>query len=283
MSNIERAIQIWIEALNQILRMLFRTPQTWDADVYATIKGIHSGLAIIASALTVMFFLYGFVRQTTKLQDLKHPEIYFSQFLRFVAVVGFVPVSMTFMERAFEIVQKILSTIMRAMPQDNLFRMSVPQEISQALEDTSVISVSLNGVDFTGLKVALMGFISMIVIFVCAIILLVITWGRFINLYIHMAVSGIFFAALGSEQTQTIAISFIRSFINACFRAVIIALALIIYSKLITSDASKAIAAVNDGDVTGGLMTYMKDFLVGALVTISICKSGDAIASKWGL
>ena len=286
MSNLERAIEIWVEALQKILTLLLEHPENWDEDVWNIVLGVHNALTVVATALTVMFFLYGMSRKSINLTDLKRPEIWFTQFLRLGITVGVVAASMSLMKESFAVVQGILRTILGSAGTIS-FEMSAPEEVITAINNQGIIEFHLlgsdKGIDFTGLWVALYGLLSVVIIFVCAIMLLVITWGRFFNLYIHMAVAGIFLSSFASEHTQNIGVSFIRSWLNACFRAVIILLALIIYSELMQSDTSEAVQLITEGDVSGGMLLYMKEFLVGALVTIGICKAGDQIAQRWGL
>ena len=285
MSNIERAINIWREAIETIWKLLTESPANWNVDVYNAVNNIHAGFSAAATSFVVMFFLYGLSRKGINLQDYKRPEVFFSQFIRLAIVTGIVAGSFTLTEATFEIVQGLLSVV-KGNANLDISKITLPQEIAVALDNTSLIEIhpfSSDKIDLTGLKVALFGLISMVVIFVCSIMLLVIVYGRLINLYLHMAVSGIFLSTFAAEQTQGIGASFIKSWLNSCLRALVMILAVFIYSKLMTSDYSEAVNLITSGDVTGGLMLYMKEFLIFAFITISICKAGDQIVQRWGL
>lgn len=274
MSNIERAFKVWTETLNDVFAVIFQSGSEWNPDVWQMVKNINAGLTIVGAALVPLFFLFGFVRSGLRLQDLKHPEAIFLPFVRLAITVGLLDASMSIMIYIFQIIQGCMSKI--AGYGSVSFRMSVPEEIAEALDDTSILS-------FDGIMIGIVGLLLLLAVYVMAIILLVIVWGRYLNMYIHCAVSPCFLAAMGGEPTQHFSASFIKSYCNVLFQGVVVVLALLIYSALITSDHTDAIAAVGDGDNFSGIMLYAKDFLVGGLVTLVICKTGDQIAGKMGL
>lgn len=274
MSNIERAFKVWVDTLNDIFATIFQSCNQWNPDIWQMIKDINAGLTLVGAALVPLFFLVGFVKSGMRLQDLKHPEAIFVPFIRLALSVGFMNASMTIMIYVFQILQGCMSKI--AGYGSVSFNMSVPAEIAEALDDTSILS-------FDGIRVGIVGLLLLLVVYIMAIILLVLVWGRFLNLYIHCAVAPCFFACLSGEPTQHFMASFLKSYTNVLFQGIVIVLALMIYSRLITSDHTAAIAAINDGDSFGGIMLYAKDFLVGGLVTLVACKIGDQIAGKMGL
>lgn len=274
MSNIERAFKVWTDTLNDVFATIFQSGSQWNPDVWQMIKNINAGLTIVGAALVPLFFLFGFVKSGLRLQDLKHPEAIFLPFVRLAISVAFLNASMSIMIYVFQIIQGCMAKI--AGYGSVTFSMSVPEEIAEALDDTSILS-------FDGIMVGIVGLLLLLAVYVMAIILLVIVWGRFLNMYIHCAVIPPFIAAMAGEPTQHFSASFIKSYCNVLFQGVVIVLALLIYSSLITSDHTSAIAAVEDGDNFSGIMLYAKDFLVGGLVTLMLCKTGDQIAGKMGL
>lgn len=274
MSNIERAFEIWTDNLMDIWSLIFLSAEEWNPDVWNVIRNINSGLTIMASALIVMFFLFGLTKAGINLRELRQPEIFFSCLIRIAIASGLVNISMSLMIYVFQAVQGMMSII--AGYGSASYSMSVPEAIQEAIDDTSLFS-------FSGIMTGLLGFLLIIVVYIMAIILMVIVWGRFLYLYIHCAVSGCFLAAFAGEPTSHIAISFIKSYVNAIFQGVVIVLALIIYSSLISSDSTEAIQVAEEGDSFGAILLYAKDFLVGGLVTLMICKAGDQIGQRIGL
>ena len=274
MSNIERAFDIWTDSLADVWGIIFMSVEEWNPDVWQMIKNVNAGLTIVASSLVVMFFLFGFLKAGISLRELRQPEVIVSTLIRLGISTGLITVSMWLMLYVFQIIQGMMSMI--AGYGSTSFNMNVPAEIKGAIDDVSLFS-------FDGIMTGLIGLLLILVVYIMAIILIVIVWGRFIYLYIHCAVSGCFLAAFAGEPTQHIAVSFIKSYANAIFQGVVIVLALIIYSSLISSDNTAAINAANEGDNFGAILLYAKDFLVGGLVTLMICKAGDQLGQRMGL
>ncbi|MGC2874000.1 type IV secretion system protein [Ihubacter sp. mB4P-1] len=274
MSNIERAFKVWVDTLNDVFATIFQSCNEWNPDVWQMIKDINAGLTVVAAAMVPLFFLFGLIKSGMRLQDLRHPEAFFEPFIRLALSVAFLNAAMTIMVYVFQIMQGVMGRI--AGYGSVSFSMSVPEEIAEALDDTSILS-------FDGIMVGIVGLLLLLAVYIMAIILLVLVWGRFLNMYIHCAIAPCFFSCLSAEPTQHFTASFVKSYINVLFQGVVIVLALMIYSRLISSDHTAAVAAVNDGDNFGGIMLYAKDFLVGGLVALVTCKVGEQLAGKMGL
>lgn len=275
MSNIEKAIEVWFTAIAKVWNMLTTPIESWGAgnEVYSVVENIHNLLRVSASALVVMLFLYGFLKRTTRLQDLKRPEVIFQAFLKLCIAIGIVNSALLLMRWLFNIFHQIIAVIHGAgvLPEGT----SPPEEVINALNETSLAS-------WDGIVIGIVGLIAVVVVFVMSIMLLVTAWGRFLNMYLHIAVSGLFFAFFASEETSHIGISFLKSAMNAAFRGVVIAVALVIYSKIVTSGGASIEGIFEDGDNFGIVMSYMFSFLVGGFVTLGLCKSGDVISQRMG-
>lgn len=274
MSGIEKAFESWGESIRDVYSIIIKSPQEWNPDVWGLVNNINTVLTFVATSLLVMFFFLGFMKKVGDLREVKRPEVIVTSFIRLAIAVGFVSVSMQIMVSIFEIFQGMLRLIFAQS--GFAFSMSVPKEISSALEDVSFF-------DEGGIEIALIGLILRLAVFIISILLIVIVWSRYLKLYLHFCVAGCFFSTFASESTQNIGFSFIKSFANVAFQAVIILLALMIYTRLLQSDHSEAISVIKGGDPASGLLIYSKQFFIGALVTLTLCKEGDSIASKMGL
>ena len=272
MSNIERAVEMWVEALVKVWSMLITPLDSWNADVYDVVRNIHAGITIGATALCTALFLYGLIKRTSRLQDLKRPEVVFSSFIKLCIALGITSSSMYLLEELFGVFQAIITKIHGIG--EGSFAVSVPEELVSAMNNTSFLE---------SIEVGLFGLLAILIIFIMSIILLIVAWGRYLNVYLHIAVSGLFFAFFSAEETTHIGVSFLKSFANASFRGVVIAIALVLYSVLMsTSNEGVIDLLTNENDTVGAIMLYMKDFLVGGFVTLGICKAGDQIAQRMG-
>ena len=274
MSNLERTVKIWVDTLNNIFDIVFQSCNEWNPDVWAMIKNINAGLTIVASSLIVLFFFIGMLKSGMTVQDFKRPETAFKPLLRLAVANAFTNASMSIMILVFQVIQGLMSTV--ASYGSASFVLRVPSEVKEAIDDTSMFS-------WDGIRVGLVGLLLMLGIYVMAIIITVVVWGRFIKLYIFCGVSPLFIAGSAGEPTQGMAVNFIKGYANAVFQGVVVVLALLIYSALMSSDSSAAVAAVQAGDPFGGILLYAKDFFIAGCVILGICKGADQLVSKMGL
>lgn len=272
MSFIEKAVLMWTDTLNTVFRIIFMSPEEWNNNVWNLIELINDSMIVIGSSLLALFFSLGLLKSGLTLTDFKRPAVFIKPFVRLGVSYSLLLVSMKLMVNIFAVVQGMMAKIVSRG--NASFKIAVPKEVAEALN---------NGFDFSDIMVGIIGLILTLVIFFMGIYLSVIVWSRFIKIYIYCAISPLFIAGAGGEPTQNIATNFIKSFCNAALQGVIVVLALMIYSALISSDSSDAVAAINAGDDFTGILLYTKDFLIAGLVVLGICKSSEQIINKFGL
>ena len=84
LDNLENALRTWADKLAEIWNLLTQDPETFrGGTIWNIIQRIHGSLQAIGLALLVLFFLYGVVKQTTSLKEIKRPEMALRLFLRF--------------------------------------------------------------------------------------------------------------------------------------------------------------------------------------------------------
>ena len=104
--NLENALNTWSAQLAEIWSLLTQDPQNFrGGNIWKIIVQIHGSLKAIGLALLVLFFLYGIVKETTSLKDIKRPEMGLKLFLRFVIARALVVYGMEFMTSLFRISQ----------------------------------------------------------------------------------------------------------------------------------------------------------------------------------
>lgn len=270
MSNIETAFSNWQDTVKDVYKIIFSSPEAWNPKVWIMIKNINSTMIIIGSSLIGLFFLYGFLKKSFEIRELKRPETYFLPFLRLVIAKLFMIESLNLMSTIFKIIQASMSQI--AGTGAASFNQKVPKAIVNILSDTS---------DFSGegIMMGILGLLLIVVIFVMGLILKIVVWGRFIKIYLHIGAAPPFIATLASSETQGTFIAFTKSFINVCFQGVIVVIALMIYSAL-QSALPTDISGASDMEI---VMKYSANVLVAGFVMLGICKGGDSIATKMGL
>lgn len=269
MSNMEQAVANWQDTLIEAYTMLFSNPEDWNADVWHIVKSLNSSMVLVGSVLLGLMFMIGICKQMTDFKQLRQLEFWVGPFLRLV-IANFVMVkSLDLMMKIFAVCQALLSKVGRIGSVS--YNISVPDAVSKAIDDTSFWVSPLIG---------LLGLLMLVMCLILSISLLTMVWGRFLRMYLYTAVAPVFIAIGGGEATQNAAATFIKSWVSVCLQGVIMMLALVIYTKLITTDSSQAVQLIESGETLAGIMRYARDFSVGAFVTILLCKSADQIINK---
>lgn len=267
MSFIERSVEMWTSTCGDAYNLLFSSPQQWNPQLWQMVQNINATMTIIAASLFVLFFLYGIIKQSVNIKEVMDPAFWFKPILHFVIGEFLLVQIMSIMLWIFEFCQGLMAKIGGG---GAAFNASVPQEIVKALDEASFGQSLIQGI---------LGLLLMLLCLFMSILLIITVWGRFLKMYIYSALAPLFVAAAAGEGTSDVSRKFVRSWINVCLQGVVIMLALIIYTKLIGSDSTKAIELVQNGEVISGIMYWTKDFAVGGLITLGICKSADHVIS----
>ncbi len=263
--NLTNAINTWNDKLAEIWSLLTESPQTFKGgNIWNIIVSIHGGLEAIGLALLVLFFVVGMVKTCTSLSEIKRPEQAVKLFLRFAIARGMVVYGMDIMLAIFDIVQGILSKIIDTVGVGSASSTTLPQELIDAvndcgfLESIPVWAVTLLG----GIFITIMSFVLILTVY-----------GRFFKIYMYTAISPIPLSASASEGTQSIAVSFIKSYIGVCMEGAIIVLSCVIYSAYLGS------APYVDPSASAITMvwTYIGEVLFNMLVLVGTVKMSDHI------
>ena len=130
----------------------------------------------------------------------------------------------------FIIAQGIINTSMKSSGIGGASKTTLPKTISTAVEECGFFkSIPLWAITLIGsLFITIMSFIIILTVY-----------GRFFKLYIYTAIAPIPLATFAGEPTQSIGISFLKSYAAVCLEEAIIVLACIIFSA--SSSASISI------------------------------------------
>ncbi len=274
----DKAISSWSDSMKEVFNLMMKSPDTFNRTIWDIMKNIHMSLSIVSGALVILFFMYTLLKKGIDLRNIKNPEQIISPFIRFVIIYWATMISMDLMVDLFGIIQDILILITQKYGLGNLPK-GMPKALYNQLEENGMWSFSVDNI-LNGL----IGFLMQVFIYIASITLLAIAYTRYIKLYLYTAVSGIFVSTLAGEESRSIGISYIKSYLGVCFQGVIIILALIIYSALLqNTNSTKALALAKDGDSIGAIFEYGKYMFLGIFVTLGICKGADNISQRMGL
>ena len=266
--NLQNSLNTWNEKLTEVWALLTESPDNFkDGAIWDVILKIHGALLAIGLALLVLFFVVGVVKTCGSFAELKKPEHAIKIFIRFVIAKAVVTYGLELMIALFDIVQGIISTIMRSSGIGRTDELLLPDELVTAIENCGF---------FESIPLWAVTLIGSLFIIVLSFIIIMSVYGRFFKIYMYTAIAPVPLSTFAGEPTQQIGVSFIKSYAAVCLEGAIILLACIIFSVFAASppvvDADAAPAAMVWG--------YIGELVFNMLVLVGAVKMSDRIVRE---
>ena len=231
------------------------------------ILNIHSAVQAVGLALLVLFFVFGVMRTCGSLAETKRPEVVLKLFLRFAIAKGVVTYGLEMMTAIFDITQGVVSTIMNTANLPELQETVLPQEIITAVEECSF---------FESIPLWAVTLIGCLLITVLSFIMIMTVYGRFLKLYLYTAIAPVPLASFAGEPTQSIGISFIKSYAAVCLEGAVIVLGCVIFSVFAATPPT-----VNPDAVAVSMVwSYMGEVAFNMLVLVGTVKMADRVVRE---
>ena len=266
--NLQNALDTWNEKLSEIFTILTQSPDTFKGgSIWKVIINIHSAVQAVGLALLVLFFVFGVMRTCGSLAETKRPEVVLKLFLRFAVAKGVVTYGLEMMNAIFDITQGVVSTIMNTASLPELQETVLPQEIITAVEECSF---------FESIPLWAVTLIGCLMITVLSFIMIMTVYGRFLKLYLYTAISPVPLSSFAGEPTQSIGISFIKSYAAVCLEGAVIVLGCVIFSVFAATPP-----AVNaDAAAVSMVWSYMGELAFNMLVLVGTIKMADRVVRE---
>ena len=266
--NLENALNTWNEKLAEIWQLITQSPQQFKGGtIWSVIVNIHGAVQAIGLALLVLFFVVGVVKTCGSFAELKKPEHALKLFIRFALAKGVVTYGLQLMMALFEIVQGLVSTIMNAAGFGSAQQTVLPQEIIDAIESCGF---------FESIPLWAVTLIGGLLITVLSFVMIMTVYGRFFKLYLYTAIAPVPLSAFAGEPTQSIGISFIKSYAAVCLEGAIIVLGCIIFSLFA---ASPPVVDPNAAAVSM-VWSYVGELVFNMLILVGTVKMADRVVRE---
>ena len=266
--NLNNSLESWNEKLAEVWDLLTQSPEEFrGGGIWTVIQDIHGALLAIGLALLVLFFVTGVVKTCGSFTEVKRPEHALKLFVRFAIAKGVVTYGLELMMALFQIVQGVISTIMRASGLGNNADLVLPDEMVKAIEDCGF---------FESIPLWAVTLICSLVITILSFIIILSVYGRFFKLYIYTAIAPIPLAAFAGEPTQQIGKSFLKSYAAVCLEGAIILLACIVFSLFAESPP---VVDTQSAPVTM-VWSYVGELVFNMLVLVGAVKMADRIVKE---
>ena len=266
--NLESALATWNGKLSEIWTLITQSPQDFKGGaIWDVVLTIHGTLQAIGYGLLVLFFVMGVMKTCGSFAELKRPEQALKVFVRFAVAKGVITYGLELMNALLSIIQGVVSSIMRSggfgAPQETV----LPQEIITAVEEAGF---------FESIPLWAVTLIGGLLIWVLSFTMIMTVYGRFFRLYMYTAIAPLPLAAFAGEPTQSVGVSFLKSYAAVCLEGAIIVLACIIFSIFAASpptvDPTAAAATM--------VWDYIGELIFNMLVLVGTVKMADRVVRE---
>lgn len=266
--NLQNSLENWNEKLAEVWELLTESPEDFrGGGIWEIIQDIHGALMAIGLALLVLFFVVGVIKTCGSFTEVKKPEHAVKLFVRFAIAKGVVTYGLELMMALFEIVQGVISTIMKASGLGNNNELILPDEMVEAIEDCGF---------FESIPLWAVTLICSLVITILSFIIILSVYARFFKLYIYTAIAPVPLSTFAGEPTQQIGKSFLKSYAAVCLEGAIILLACIIFSVFAESPP-----VVNQDAAPAAMVwSYVGELIFNMLVLVGAVKLADRIVRE---
>ena len=266
--NLESALTTWNGKLSEIWTLITQSPQDFKGGaIWDVVLTIHGTLQAIGYGLLVLFFVMGVMKTCGSFAELKRPEQALKVFVRFAVAKGVITYGLELMNALLSIIQGVVSSIMRSggfgAPQETV----LPQEIITAVEEAGF---------FESIPLWAVTLIGGLFIWVLSFMMILTVYGRFFKLFMYTAIAPIPLAAFAGEPSQSIGISFLKSYAAVCLEGAIIVLSCIIFSVFAGSPPS---IDPNAAEATM-VWNYIAELIFNMLVLVGTVKMADRVVRE---
>ncbi len=266
--NLQNALETWNEKQAEIWTLVTQSPQTFKGGgIWNIMVGIHGVVKAVGLALVVLFFVMGIMKTCGSFADLKRPEVTIKVFIRFAIAKSAVTHGLELMNALFSVAQGLVSSIMSAAGFSAAQIAVLPEEIITAVEDCGF---------FESIPLWAVTLIGGLLITVLSFVMIMTVYGRFFKLYLYTAIAPVPLSAFSGEPTQSIGISFIKSYTAVCMEGAIIVLGCIIFSLFAASPP------VVDPDTAAVSMvwSYVGELVFNMLILVGTIKMADRVVRE---
>lgn len=261
--NLNNAFSTWNGKLTELWGLVTTSPQTFKGGaVWGVMQSLHNAMIGIGYALIVLFFAISLFKNTANFHELKRPEAAVHYLIRFVAAKTLVGYGMDIMLNIFSICNGIVSDMAAGMGGISQAMVALPSEVQSAIENVGFLA---------SIPLWLVTILGSLFITVLSFVMILTVYGRFFRLYMYTALAPLPLASFAGESTQSVGISFIKSYVGVCLEGAVIVLACVIYAAFVSTPT------VSGGEATTMVWSYLTEIIFNMLVLVGLIKGSDRI------
>lgn len=266
--NLENALSTWDSKLAEIWQLLTQSAVDFKGGkLWEIVLNIHDALQAIGLALLVLFFLIGVMKTCGSLAELKRPEVAIKILIRFILAKSVVTYGLELMLALMDIVQGVVTEIMTAADFSTPAPTTLPSSIVTAIESCDF---------WSSIPLWAVTLIGGLFIWVLAFVMILTVYGRFFKLYMYTAIAPIPLATFAGEPTQSVGVSFLKSYAAVCLEGAVIVLACVIFSVF----AATPPAVDTSAAAVTMVWSYIGELIFNMLVLTGTVKMADRVVHE---
>jgi hypothetical protein len=265
---LQNALEAWDGKMAEIWTLVTTSPEDFrGGGIWDVIVAINGAVMAIGLALLVLFFLVGMVKTCGSFAELKRPEVAIKLFVRFIIAKAVITYGLELMMTLFSVVQGVISAILAASGLGGSGSTTLPADVVTGIEGLGLLA---------SIPLWLVSLISALVMTILSFIMILTVYGRFFKLYIYTAIAPIPLATFAGEPTQSVGISFFRSYAAVLLEGAVIVLACIIYSLFAASPPTVDASA----SVVTQVWFYIGELIFNMLILVGTIKMADRVVRE---
>ena len=266
--NLENALSTWDSKLTEIWQLLTQSAVDFKGGkLWEIVLDIHGALQSIGLALLVLFFLVGVMKTCGSIAELKRPEVAVKILIRFVLAKAMITYGLELMVALMDIVQGVISKTMEATGFSSPTPTILPTEIVTAIESCDF---------WSSIPLWAVTLIGGLFIWVLAFVMVLTVYGRFFKLYMYTAIAPIPLSAFAGEPTQSVGVSFLKSYAAVCLEGAVIVLACVIFSVFAATPPTVDTSA----SAVTMVWSYIGELIFNMLVLTGTVKMADRVVHE---
>lgn len=254
------------ENVNLVAREVGKTPRGWNASVFSFVKSINDTVIIPIAGLiltaVLCIELINMVMEKNNMHSDTDTFEFFKYVIKMWISVWFVSHAFTFAMAVFDMSQSIITKAAGVINTSAALDSAAIVAMVDKLEEESLWQLILISADTSLVKLSIQ---------IVSIIIIVITYGRMIEICIYSSVAAIPFATMGNKEWGQIGNNYIRGLFSLGLQGLFLMVCLGIYSVLVktihvTTDIHTSIFAVLGYTVLLGIMMLRSGTLAKSIM-----------------
>ena len=216
------------EKTSEIAAQVGQTPQGWNGSVFSMIQGLSNNVIVpIAGIIITMVLCYELITMLTERNNLHDVDtwMFFKYFVKMWIAVYLVSNTFTIVMAVFDVGQSVVSSAAGYISGTT----AIDVQSMIGTMDTAMEAMEIPELMMLALETALVSLCMKIL----SILIMVILYGRMIEIYLYSSIAPIPFATMSNREWGQVGTNYFRGLMALAFQAFLMMVCVAIYAVLV--------------------------------------------------